>query len=78
MIESLSMDNLTRGEKAVVREVTSPGSIRRRLMDIGLVEGTVVECIGKSPFGDPSAFQIKGAVIALRREDANTIKIESL
>lgn len=78
MIESLSLAELTRGEKAVVREVNSPGSIRRRLMDIGLVEGTVVECIGRSPFGDPSAFQIKGAIIALRREDSNTVKIESL
>lgn len=78
MIESQSLDALTRGEKAVVTGLTSPGSIRRRLMDIGLVEGTVVECIGKSPFGDPAAFQIKGAIIALRRQDSNTVKIESL
>ena len=43
--------------------------MRRRLQDIGLIEGTVVECVGKSPLGDPCAYVIRGAVIALRSED---------
>ena len=51
----------------------SDTSMRRRLQDIGLIEGTKVECIQKSPSGDPIAFLIRGAVIALRREDSSSV-----
>ncbi len=63
------------GEVAVVHELRSTGSIRRRLLDIGLVEGTRVECLQKSPAGDPIAYLIRGAVIALRQEDAAAILV---
>lgn len=50
----------------------------RRLMDIGMVQGTEVECLMKSPLGDPAAYLIKGAVIALRREDAGTVLVREV
>ena len=49
--------------------------MRRRLLDIGLVENTEVECLGRSPAGDPSAFLIRGAVIALRSADCAQILV---
>ena len=55
--------------------LTANGSIRRRLLDIGLVEDTEVECLGKSPLGDPCAYLIRGAVIAIRSEDCRNILI---
>lgn len=70
------LTNLKQGQTAVVKELTSSGSIRRRLQDIGLIEGTKVECIQKSPLGDPIAFLIRGAVIALRLEDSSCILVE--
>lgn len=63
------------GERAVVSELRSTGSMRRRLLDIGLINGTEIECIGRSPGGDPSAFLIRGAVIAIRSEDCNNILV---
>ena len=36
--------------------------MHRRLLDIGLVEGTLVECLGESPPGDPRAYLIRGAI----------------
>ena len=63
------------GETAEVKKLLSTGSIRRRLLDIGLIEGTVVECLGKSPAGDPAAFLIRGAVIAIRAEDCRNILV---
>lgn len=48
-----------------------------RLLDIGLIENTDVECIGTSPGGDPSAYLIRGAVIAIRSEDCSGILIEA-
>lgn len=50
-----------------------PGSIRRRLLDMGLIQNTIVQCLGRSPGGDPSAFLIRGAVIAIRAVDGQHI-----
>lgn len=71
------MNKINPGDKAVVRELRNEGSMRRRLQDIGLIEDTEVECVGRSPWGDPSAYLIRGAVIALRSEDSERILIEA-
>lgn len=70
-----TLDLLTKGQSATVAEVSASGSLKRRLLDIGLVEGTTVECVGQSPLGDPKAFLIRGAVIAIRNQDSNRIII---
>ena len=50
-------------------------NIRRRLQDLGLVPGAVVECVAQSPLGTPSAYRIRGAVIALRKKDAQSVLV---
>lgn len=67
--------NLKIGQTARVKDLRSTGSMRRRLQDIGLIEGTSVVCVQKSPAGDPTAFLIRGAVIALRNEDSQNVII---
>ena len=66
----MRLSELQTGESAVVCQLLIDGSMRRRLLDIGLVQHTMVTCVGKGPLGDPSAYRIRGAVIALRAEDA--------
>ncbi len=51
------------------------GQERRRLLDLGLLPGTVVTAELRSPSGDPTAYRIRDAVIALRKEQARHIKI---
>ena len=70
-----SLHDLKQGESGCVRALLSTGSMRRRLQDIGLIEGTRVKCLQKSPAGDPTAYLIRGAVIALRSEDAENVLI---
>ncbi len=70
-----TLAQLHQGECAVVEKLTANTSIRRRLQDIGFIPGTNVECINKSPLGDPAAYFIRGSVIALRMEDSTTIWI---
>lgn len=67
------LNELKEGERAPVVRLENSGSIRRRLQDIGLVPGSRVKCLLKSPLGDPVAYDICGAVIALRREEASEI-----
>lgn len=59
MTEINCLNDIEPGQTAKVRELLSTGSIRRRLLDIGLIENTEVECLGRSPAGDPSAFLIR-------------------
>ena len=69
--------DISPGEKAYVKELRAGGSMRRRLLDIGLVENTEVKCLGRSPSGDPSAYLIRGAVIAIRSVDCATIIVSA-
>lgn len=74
----LSLNNIPIGSKCKVTFLKADGSIRRRLLDLGLIKGTEVESISKSPSGNLVAYLIRGAVIALRAEDASKILVERI
>ena len=71
--KNIPLNELKVGQRGTASQLLSDTSMRRRLQDIGLIEGTKVECIQKSPSGDPIAFLIRGAVIALRTEDSSSV-----
>ena len=54
------------------------GLLRRRILDLGMVPGTAVQCIRKSPAGDPIAYMVRDTLIALRNEDASQITVTLL
>jgi ferrous iron transport protein A len=66
------------GERARVVKLLVEGLTRRRLLDLGLLPGTEVRAMMKSPMGDPTAYDIRGSVLALRSEDASKIVVEPL
>ncbi len=72
-----SLCDIHPGESAVVLSLKATGGLRRRLLDIGLIKDTRVTCVGSSPFGDPRAYLIRGAVIALRSEDCALILVKN-
>lgn len=74
---TMTLDKIPVGSKCTVIELTAEGSIRRRFLDLGLISGTSVEALQMSPSGNPIAYLIRGAVIALRSEDASKILVES-
>lgn len=69
------LSSLPEGEEARVRALRLSGGMRRRLQDLGLVAGTRVTCIQRAATGDPTAYLIRGAVIALRETDAARIEV---
>ena len=69
------LSDLPQGKSGIVDKIYTKGAMRRRLQDIGIVNGTYITCIMASPFKDPIAFYICGAVMALRREDAEKITV---
>lgn len=74
---SVPLSTLKPGEKSNVLHLAVKGLLRRRILDLGIVPGTALTCIGKAPAGDPIAYLVRDTVIALRSEDAGQIYIES-
>lgn len=70
-----ALKDLKVGESGVVSEILTNGNIRRRFIDIGLIKGSLVKCVGISPFGNPKAYLIRGAVIAIRKNDCADILV---
>ena len=69
------LSSLQEGEKAVVRQVNSTNALCLRLRELGLVQGQTVCCLRKAPSGTPAAYGIRGAVIAIRGSDAETVEV---
>lgn len=73
-----TLNDLRKGEKAIIKNIELEGSIKRRLLDMGLIKDSIIECILESPLKDPKAYWIKGALIAIRSSDAKKIFIEGV
>ena len=74
------LSGLEMGERARVVALAPAlrGAERRRMLDLGLIPGTEVAPELRSPGGDPTGYAIRGAVIALRREQADHVQVERL
>jgi DtxR family Mn-dependent transcriptional regulator len=74
------LSSLDLGERATVVALSPVlrGAERRRMLDLGLIPGTEVTAEIRSPGGDPTGYRIRGAVIALRREQADQVRIEQV
>ena len=71
----MRLDELQVGASGRVTDVKRSDAMGRRLRDLGLIEGERVTCVGVSPLGDPRAYRICGAVIALRSSDAACVEV---
>lgn len=71
----ISLNQLPIGRKANVLALTSDGTVRRRMLDLGIVDGTEIQPLYKSPSGNPVAYLIRGAVIALRSDISEKIMV---
>ena len=69
-LNSLELDDI-----GIVKKINVPGSIKRRLLDMGFVKGTKITPVLVSPSKDPRAFEVRGTIIAIRKEDAKKIEI---
>lgn len=72
------LTHLPLGEEATVCGLSPAcrGAMRRRLMDLGFVPGSRISVDMPSPLGNPTAYIVRGAAIALRRDQARHILIQ--
>ena len=71
-----ALSELEPQERGRIVKVSGGRGIRRRLLDMGVVSGTMVEVQRVAPLGDPVEIRVKGYDLALRREEAANIQVE--
>ena len=71
----ISLAQLPAGASGRVVEVDSDDAFGHRLADLGFLPGTPVVCLRRAPLGDPRLYEIRGAQLCLRREDAARIRV---
>jgi len=73
-----SLSDLSLGSDCQIVSLELSGLLRRRILDLGIVPGTLIRCIRRGPSGDPTAYMVRGTLIALRSEDAAQIFVRKL
>ena len=71
-----TLDKLVPGESGRIIKVHGEGAIRRRLVDMGLTSGAVIDMVKLSPLGDPVEYRLRGYHLSLRKSEAKTIEVE--
>lgn len=73
----MTLDKLAIGQSAKIIAVGGEGSLRNRLIDMGLIPKTTVMLRKVAPMGDPIEIRLRGYELTLRKEDASVITVEA-
>ena len=73
---SRRLSEMNIGDKGEIKSVKASGEIRRRLLDMGLVEGVQFTVLRVAPLGDPIVVKVKGFDLSLRIKEARQIKVK--
>jgi ferrous iron transport protein A len=75
MSQTETLDQIPKGRSVRVLAVTGDDPIARRLNDLGIREGTLVEVIRRAPLGDPTLFELRGYQLCLRRSESRRVHV---
>ncbi|MCG8344320.1 MAG: ferrous iron transport protein A [Chlorobiales bacterium] len=74
----MTLSELKAGQSALVRKLSCSGSLKSKLIDMGVLNGERVQVIRKAPLGDPVEILIKQYKLTLRQKDAEGITVEEV
>ena len=66
------------GRGKIIKIEAGEKALRRRIMEMGLTKGTVIQVIKSAPFGDPIEISVRGYELTLRKADAELVAIEEV
>lgn len=76
MKDIIHLNELDVGSMGKIKEISCHSTIKRRLLDLGIIPSTYITPVFKSTGGDPVAYEIRGTVLAIRNQDAKHILVE--
>ena len=74
----ISLANLPLNHKGIIIKIKCNSSLKRRLLDLGLVPGTYITPVFTSPFSEPRAFEFRNTIISIRLEDCLLINVKDV
>lgn len=75
MKNTISLNDIDLNKTVIVNDILCDNHSKRRFLDLGIIKGTLITPLFRSPFSDPTAYEINNTVIAIRKEDASLIKV---
>lgn len=73
-----TLDQAPIGQRLRVVGVAGEDAVARRLADLGIRVGTLIECLRRAPLGDPSVFELCGYQLCLRRTESARVRVTDL
>lgn len=72
----MTLKDLKPGQEGVVASIGEKGSVRRRIMEMGVTPGVSIKVVKVAPLGDPIEVNIRGYELSLRKEEASQIQMK--
>jgi len=73
-----ALDEIEIGQHVQVVGFTATGALKRRLMDMGLTKGTLIQVRKYAPLGDPIEITVRGYELSLRKQEASFILVKEV
>ena len=74
----MSLSEFVVGQSGVVKQLNNSPSVKRRLNELGVIEGVKIELVRKAPSGDPLQVKIRDFNLAIRKIEASKIEMEKI
>ena len=74
----MKLNELCKGEKGKILKVEGNRILKRRLRDMGVIPGEIIEVVRIAPLGDPLEIKVKGYYLSLRKSEAENITVEKV
>lgn len=71
------LHELLPGETGVIAKVSGSSAVHRRIIEMGVVPGTLVKIVKYAPLGDPIEIKVKGFNLSLRKSEAAMVQVET-
>ena len=71
-----TLKNVSVGKTVTVKRLHGEGTIKRRIMDMGITKGVEVNIRKVAPLGDPLEITVRGYELSIRKADAELIEVE--
>lgn len=72
----MTLDMVKMNKMVKVKQINCENNIKRRILDLGIINGTKIKPVLRSPLGDPRAYEVRGMLLSLREEDCKRIIVE--
>ncbi len=76
MKKIVMMREMSENQSGIIKKISATGEIGKRIREMGLVPGAMIQIQGRAPLKDPVAIKIKDFVLTLRNDEASHIMVE--